>query len=185
MAGHLSVSVEGPVLEVCFGEPGAEHHDMDALLPHFRPQALKQAVQGVFAGAVARPAKQRGISGMAGGYYDSPFSGYQAVYGCLGAVKGSEKVYGHNFMINSGIRMDKGTALGDPGIIDQDVNIPVKCNDGLYGQTTVLLAADITGEGRGLHPCRPKGLFLTADTLIVHINQSNLGPGATETFTNG
>ena len=125
MPGDTTISIEGPVLQIRSGKTGAEHHDMHALILHFRSQAFKQSVQGMLAGTITRPAQQGCVPGMTGGHDNGALPFHQTADSRLGAVQGAKKVHRHDLLKDGGIRIDKSAALGDPGIVHKDIDSAV------------------------------------------------------------
>jgi hypothetical protein len=148
---------------------------MSTGMSEFASQGSKQAVQGMFAGAVSGPAEKGCHSGNT--FIDDNHSPVldNTVYSRLGAVQGTKKIDGHDFLKHLYFCSGKEAALGNAGIVDKHIDAAEAIYYLGHGRFAHLSARHITHNPHGPTSTLCKLFFTRFKDRLIHINEADNG----------
>jgi hypothetical protein len=173
---HLTVAAQGMGLEIRLDKSGANDHDVNTVCLELRPQGCEEAVQRMFAGAIARPTQQWRDAGQTFNHDNVSLAFNQTVDGSLGTVQRSEKVDLHDPAVNADLGIGKCAALGNAGIVDEYVDAAKSLNYGIYSTYALDFINHITWDADRIHPGMSEFIRGSSNTRFIHVQQTDPGP---------
>jgi hypothetical protein len=158
---------------------------MDPVREELGSQGFKKAVEGMLAGGVSRSSHERSHPGGTGNDNDHAFSGDKAFQGGFGAVQRPKEVYFHYPTKDRGWGIPEKTDLGDPGVIDQNINPCIAIEDGLDGLITIFFASHVACPGKDIDSPGEKIVLDPFERFFIHIQESNSRPLLAEAGSQG
>ena len=184
MGGHPAVTAQSPRLKTGFDKSGTNQHDVGAGSPEFRSQRCEEPVQGMLAGTITGSSQQGCNACQAFNNDDDALTFDQAGHGGLCAVQRTKEIDIHDAAVDTGLRVDEGTSLGNTGIVYQDVDTAVQADNFFQRRCAFVFIDHITSNTHGIHTAGPEFVRRGLDAFCIHVQEPDSGAFAGKSMAN-